>query len=156
MPGPDLLFVYGTLRRGFGHPLHGEIERQSRFLGLARFEGFLYDLGPYPAVVPAPPGLGGVTGEVYALANPGPLLNTLDLYEGCMEECPDDGKTPSGYRRERVPVKMENGDTVSVWIYLYNNPPPEARRIPGGDYLAGRIGTPHAHRRDSSGDDGAP
>ena len=151
MPPEELLFVYGTLRRGYGHPLHQEILNHARPLGLARYQGYLYDLGPYPAATPAPAGLGGVMGEVYALENPGPLLNTLDVYEGCM----DPNGQPGEYRPERVPVTLETGNTVLAWIYLYNSAPPEARRIPGGDYLAGGQSVTRADGRDSPGDDGA-
>ncbi|MDH4246918.1 MAG: gamma-glutamylcyclotransferase [Deltaproteobacteria bacterium] len=140
MREPELLFVYGTLRKGFGHSLHRTIESHARFLGLARFKGVLYDLGPYPAVVPAPASgspdadARGVLGEVYALNHPGPLLKALDLYEGCVEP----RRPAAEYRRERVSITLEDGTPAQAWIYLYNHSPLEARQIPEGDYLADR------------------
>jgi len=78
-----LLFVYGTLKRGFrAHHLLGA----ARFLGarqtLARFG--LVDCGAYPALVL---GQRAVEGELYEVDLPS--LRSLDAYEGgeYLREC---------------------------------------------------------------------
>jgi gamma-glutamylcyclotransferase (GGCT)/AIG2-like uncharacterized protein YtfP len=137
------LFVYGTLRHGSGHPLARLLATHARFVGRARFTGRLFDLGAYPAAVPAPEG-GEVVGELYRLLAPEILLPLLDRYEGCTEgpqerarDTPGAPGSPGGeYRRERLPVRLEHGGTREAWIYLYNRPTERLRPIPGGDYLS--------------------
>jgi gamma-glutamylcyclotransferase (GGCT)/AIG2-like uncharacterized protein YtfP len=125
------LFVYGTLRRACGHPMHRVLAGQARFEGMARYAGRLYDLGAYPGVVPAPQGPPAVRGELYALPRPQAVLPVLDRYEGCTERY-DPG---AEYRREQQPVLRDDGQVVSAWIYLYNRPCDALPPIVGGDYL---------------------
>jgi gamma-glutamylcyclotransferase (GGCT)/AIG2-like uncharacterized protein YtfP len=72
-----LLFVYGSLKRGFR--LHRHLQ-PGRFLGAAHTEpGYaLYRLDWYPGMV-AEPGSGVVTGELYEI--PEALLPFLDEVE---------------------------------------------------------------------------
>ena len=115
----DLLFVYGTLMRGF--PLHGLLDGRTEYLGDGEVQGLLFDLGSYPAAVR---GDGGpIRGEVYRLADPG-LWVTLDSAEG------------SQYHRGEVGVRMVSGGEVTASIYWYVAPLGGAVPIPGGDYRA--------------------
>jgi len=125
------LFVYGTLRRGCGHPMHRALAQGGEYSGLGRYAGRLFDLGPYPAVVPQPGSTPTVVGELYRLPRPEAVLPVLDRYEGCT----DQGDPGAEYRRERQPVIREDGTAVTAWIYLYNRPTDNARLIAGGDYL---------------------
>ena len=113
------VFVYGTLRGGDvrSHHLDG-----AEYLGTHAVEGYrLFDLGPYPAVVP---GEGRVVGEVYELAT-ATHLQLLDEVEGLHQ-------APPLYRREEIEVA---GGTA--WIYVYARPlAPGARRIESGDWFA--------------------
>ena len=97
------LFVYGTLKRGGSR--HWIIENLP-FLGRAKAKGFvLYDLGPYPAMVP---GAGLVYGEVYEVSEE--ALKALDWVEG----------VPILYRRELIDVIFEDGFSLKAWAYIYN------------------------------------
>ncbi len=59
----DLLFVYGTLMRGF--PLHRILDGKAEYLGVGEVPGLLFDLGSYPAALRGPGG--PIRGEVYRL-----------------------------------------------------------------------------------------
>ena len=48
------LFVYGTLRRGSGHPMSRFLAARARLLAGARVPGRLYDLGGFPGLTAMP------------------------------------------------------------------------------------------------------
>ena len=115
----DLLFVYGTLMRGFR--LHGLLEGRAEYLGDGEVPGVLFDLGSYPAALR---GEGRrIHGEVYRLPVPD-LWARLDSAEG------------SQYHRGEVGVRMHSGEQVTAAIYWYVGPLGGAVPIPGGDYRA--------------------
>ena len=119
MDTEPLLFVYGTLMRGF--PLHALLEGRADSLGDGEVAGLLFDLGRYPA---ARRGGGGVVrGEVYRLKDQA-LWRALDSAEG------------SQYHRGEVGVRMAGGGQVTACIYWYVGPLDRAVPIPGGDYRA--------------------
>lgn len=127
----EYLFVYGTLRRAAGHPMARLLAVHGEFAGAARYAGRLFDLGPYPAAVPAADAGRGVVGDLYRLSAPRNLLRLLDRYEGCT-----DSRDPANaYRRERVPVTGPDGTPREAWIYLYNRPTHGLPLIASGDYL---------------------
>jgi len=115
----DLLFVYGTLMRGFR--LHRLLEGRAEYLGDGEVAGLLFDLGSYPAALRAEGK--GIRGEVYRLPEPG-LWVTLDSAEG------------SQYHRGEVGVRMLSGGQVTASIYWYVGPLGGGVPIPGGDYRA--------------------
>jgi gamma-glutamylcyclotransferase (GGCT)/AIG2-like uncharacterized protein YtfP len=124
------LFVYGTLRRGYAHPVQAQLARQGRWLGAGWLRGRLYDLGGYPGFVPAPDPRTWVQGDVYELAPAGTLLAALDAYE-------ESGLAPGAeYVRRRYLVRMEKENWRTAWVYVYNWPVPVQRLISSGDYLA--------------------
>ena len=47
----DLLFVYGTLMRGFDHPMAKLLAGNAEFLGPAQCRGRLYLVKHYPGLV---------------------------------------------------------------------------------------------------------
>lgn len=60
----DLLFVYGTLMRGFENAAFLASPERATYLGDGWMTGFLYDVGEFPAFIPADQGSGGgVAGE---------------------------------------------------------------------------------------------
>lgn len=122
------LFVYGTLRRRAGHPM-GVLLRDAQFVGEGTVPGRLYDLGPYPGMLPGSQPRDRVRGEVYRLQSPKLRLGQLDHYEGC------GGAAGDEYRRRRMTVRMDDGATVSAWLYVYNGAVRAGQRIAGGDYL---------------------
>ena len=115
----ELLFVYGTLMRGFR--LHGLLAGRAEYVGEGEVPGLLFDLGSYPAALRGDGG--SVRGEVYRLADPG-LWVALDSAEG------------SQYHRGEVGVRMASGGLVTACIYWYVGPLGGAVPIPGGDYRA--------------------
>ena len=115
----DLLFVYGTLMRGFR--LHRLLAGQTEYLGEGEVPGLLFDLGSYPAALRG--AAGSIRGEVYRLLDPG-LRVALDSAEG------------SQYHRREVGVRMAGGGQVTACIYWYVGSVDRAVPIPGGDYRA--------------------
>ncbi len=137
MPAPPQhLFVYGTLRRAFGHPMARLLSSNGRYIGEARLDGRLYDVGAYPAAVAAQPGSGGVIGEVHALGRPRLVFRALDRFEGCAPEDPE----PHLYVRQERDVRLDTGASLTAWVYLYNRAIGPLPEIPGGDYVRHRLG----------------
>jgi len=121
-----LIGLYGTLRDAevrLSLGLAGRVRRLGRF----RLDGILYDLGPYPALVP---GKGVVHGELYELMDAG-ALTVMDTFE---EFDPARSKL-SPYLRERW--RLRDPD-VECWVYRYNRPVRGIPRVLGGDWLARR------------------
>lgn len=127
---PGHLFVYGTLRAGFGHALHARICKSAGLVCRTTTPGILYDLGLYPAAVFDPTTPQDVVGELYAMLERSvadSLLRTLDAYEGV---------GPRG-EYERLIITTAHGPRA--WAYQLSGPPPAtARLIESGDYLAHR------------------
>lgn len=117
--GDQIVFVYGTLRRGWHH--HGLLA-EARFLGLAETQA-RYAL--YVDVVPkviAAEAVSVIKGELYLVD--GYTLARLDDLED----------HPFDYRRELVPVTREDGSTALAWLYFH--PQAGAELVAGGDLLA--------------------
>jgi gamma-glutamylcyclotransferase (GGCT)/AIG2-like uncharacterized protein YtfP len=125
----DLVFFYGTLMAGFDRRRRAEIDERLRYLGRGSIRAALFDLGIYPAAVPAPEGV--VWGEVYEMLEPQAVLAALDDIEGHRPDDPDH----SLYTRALTEVTLHDGVRLSAWAYFYNAPLGRAARIPSGDYL---------------------
>jgi gamma-glutamylcyclotransferase (GGCT)/AIG2-like uncharacterized protein YtfP len=125
----EQVFFYGTLRTGFNRTTRAGIDTFLRFAGRASIAGKLFDLGIYPAAVPASDAR--VWGEVFEMADPTKVLAALDRIEGYRPAEPD----RSLYTRVRVPATLDDGRTEDVWVYFYNAPLGRAPRITSGDYL---------------------
>ena len=125
----ELVFFYGTLMTPFNRTGRHRLDRHLAFKGRGTIRAALFDLGIYPAAVPAADGQ--VIGEVYELTEPISALRALDELEGYR---PTDPET-SLYTRTRTPVAMEDGTNVDAWAYFYNAPLGRAERIESGDYL---------------------
>jgi gamma-glutamylcyclotransferase (GGCT)/AIG2-like uncharacterized protein YtfP len=117
--GDDLLFVYGTLMRGFS--LHPLLEGQAEYLGEAETPGLLFDLGRYPAALKS--ATGKIRGEIYRLLDPA-FWRVLDSAEG------------SQYHREEAGMEQAPGGSLRACMYWYVGPLDRAIPIPGGDYRA--------------------
>jgi gamma-glutamylcyclotransferase (GGCT)/AIG2-like uncharacterized protein YtfP len=125
----DFVFFYGTLMAGFDRRRRAGIDDKLVYSGRGSIQASLFDLGIYPAAVPAPEGL--VWGEVYEMRDPDEVLAALDDIEGYRAEDPD----RSLYTRQQADVKLPDGGSVLAWVYFYNAPLGQAPRIPSGDYL---------------------
>ena len=128
-PVADFVFFYGTLMAGFDRRRRAGIDTKLTYRGRGSVRGSLFDLGIYPAAVPAAEGL--VWGEVYEMAAPDAVLAALDDIEGCRPDDPD----KSLYARTRADATMPDGSVERAWVYFYNAPLGRAPRIASGDYL---------------------
>ena len=112
-----LLFVYGTLKRGF--PNHHYLSG-AEFLGRARtLERYTLYVDRVPYVVREEK-VSFIKGEVYRVSDD--ILKRVDMLEG----------HPTHYRRERVKIVLENRKVLEAWIYFY--PKPVGRLEPSGEY----------------------
>ena len=125
----DLVFFYGTLMAGFDRRRRAGIDDKLRYIGRGSIQGSLFDLGLYPAAVPAADG--HVWGEVYEMTASAVVLAALDDIEGYHHDDPE----RSLYRREQVDVALPDGSHATAWVYFYNAPLGRASRIASGDYL---------------------
>lgn len=125
----DLVFFYGTLMTPFNRTGRLNIDQHLVFRGRGSIAAALYDLGIYPAAVPATDGR--VWGEVYEMTRPMVVLRALDQVEGYRPSEPEF----SLYTRRVTPVTMEDGNVVRASAYFYNAPLGRAERIESGDYL---------------------
>ena len=125
----ELVFFYGTLMTPFNRTGRLGIEDHLAFVGRGSIAGALFDLGIYPAAVPASDSR--VRGEVYELTDPVRALRALDELEGYR---PGEAEA-SLYTRRRTHVCLDDGSDVEAWAYFYNAPLGRAERIQSGDYL---------------------
>ena len=127
----DLVFFYGTLMSGFKRPgpfaHRPEADAAS---AAARFTPTLFDLGIYPAAIPA--------SDDRVLGRSAPhdrrrraCSPQLDEIEGFRPSEPD----ASLYTRVETPVTFDDGRVATAWAYFYNAPLGRAQRIESGDYL---------------------
>jgi gamma-glutamylcyclotransferase (GGCT)/AIG2-like uncharacterized protein YtfP len=117
----NLLFVYGTLRRGFENEHARMLRGAAEFVGETEARGRIYRIGWYPGFVCAEDGVedGLVRGELYRLRDPERTLATLDEYEG--DEF------------ERVETEAQG---ASAWIYRIRSVPEGAEAIESGDFCS--------------------
>lgn len=125
----DLVFFYGTLMSGFKRPGRARLDHALRPIGRASIRAALFDLGIYPAAVPAHDAT--VWGEVHQMLDSDAVLTTLDEIEGYSAAEPD----ASLYTRAEIPVTFADGRVEKAWVYFYNAPLGQAQRIESGDYL---------------------
>ena len=125
----DLVFFYGTLMAGFDRRRRAGIDNKLTYIGRGSIQGALFDLGLYPAAVPAPDG--HVWGEVYEMSDSAPVLAALDEIEGYSHDDPD----RSLYTRSRADVVLPDASHAQAWVYFYNAPLGQESRIASGDYL---------------------
>ena len=116
-----LVFVYGTLRKGF---------HNNRLLANSHFEGIgsaygvkLYNAGLYPAALIDPKS--ALVGEIYEVDDN--TLARLDMLEG----------VPHLYRRETVDCDLDDDSDAELqaYIYIWSQPVDRLSPVPGGDYL---------------------
>jgi len=108
------IFVYGTLQVG-GRLSHNH----DALRGLVRkacIKGDMYNIADaYPAVI----NIGSdntVHGELHEYSDIKEALRIADRIEGCYG---DDFNNL--YNRVLVHAKLESGDLVQAWVYVYNN-----------------------------------
>ncbi|MGM4991834.1 gamma-glutamylcyclotransferase family protein [Tardiphaga sp. 841_E9_N1_2] len=129
---PDRVFVYGTLMRGFDHPMSKLLSSGADFLGEASCCGRLYMVAHYPGLLHSDEANDVVFGELFRLRNVDELMAALDDYESVGPGHPQ----PNLYLRERIAVMLANGSVSEAWTYIYNKPVDETKRIMSGRFLA--------------------
>jgi gamma-glutamylcyclotransferase (GGCT)/AIG2-like uncharacterized protein YtfP len=125
----DRVFFYGTLRTGFSRRPSTGIDSKLTYVGHGTVHAALFDLGLYPAAIPAPDSR--VRGEVHVMADPEAVLAVLDEIEGYRASEPE----RSLYVRAETTVTLDGGREETAWVYFYNAPLAQAPRIVSGDYL---------------------
>jgi gamma-glutamylcyclotransferase (GGCT)/AIG2-like uncharacterized protein YtfP len=126
----DFVFFYGTLMTPFNRPGRQRVDAKMAFVARGRINAALFDLGIYPAAVPATDG-SLVWGEVYEMLDSTVVLAALDEIEGYRPAEPE----RSLYTRVLTDVALEDGRSSPAWAYFYNAPLGRAERIESGDYL---------------------
>jgi gamma-glutamylcyclotransferase (GGCT)/AIG2-like uncharacterized protein YtfP len=126
----DCLFVYGTLMSRSRHPMAMRLAAESASLGAATICGQLYSLGAYPGARPSGDPRDRVHGDVLKLRRPQHSFRWTDAYEGCGEDAPE----PHGFKRVIVTARLMTGRHVDTWVYYYQGPLGNARRLRSGRY----------------------
>lgn len=129
----DRIFVYGTLMRGFDHPMSKLLASGAEFLGTASCHGRLYRITHYPGLLHAAEAGDMVHGDLFRMNDPDKLLAVLDDYEGIGPG----HEQPTLYLREMLPVTLGDGRITQAWTYIYNRPVDETTRIVSGRFLQG-------------------
>lgn len=123
--GKVFIATYGSLRRGM-HNYRVNVMGNGQLVGMGETdENYnLYDLGSFPSVSLAHNSHDmSVVVEVYeAPADNTGLTGPYDRLEGY----------PNFYNRTEIPVTLENGDTLTAWIYHIDED--MARPVEGGDW----------------------
>ncbi|WP_407176753.1 gamma-glutamylcyclotransferase [Bradyrhizobium sp. STM 3562] len=127
----DHLFVYGTLMRGFEHPMARLLGANADFLGEAKCQGRLYLVKHYPGLVLSDDAADIVHGELFRLREREALLREFDMYEACGEGFPE----PTEYLRQMIPLTLADGTASEAWTYVYNWPVTDLPRIASGRFL---------------------
>ena len=127
----DRLFVYGTLMRGFDHPMAQLLSRSADFVGEAQCRGRLHLVKHYPGLALSDDAADVVFGELYRLRAPDELLREFDMYEACGEGFAE----PTEYVRRMLAVTGDDGTVSEAWTYIYNWPVAHLPRIASGRFL---------------------
>jgi len=121
----DLLFVYGTLRRGFA--LHHHLVRMgAEFVGTGEVQAELFDLGTFPGARRSTRPGRVVAGELYRLRQAQKALKVLDDVEGFSPQAPE----KSLFQRAITEVVLRNGARRMAWIYWLNARASARRTVP--------------------------
>jgi gamma-glutamylcyclotransferase (GGCT)/AIG2-like uncharacterized protein YtfP len=127
----DLIFVYGTLRRGHDNPMSRLLLEHANPIGYGSLNGKLFLIGRYPGAIISNENNDWVKGEVYALRDSDDVLEHLDRYERCYNR----DVRRSLFIRVRAEVVLESSEKVFAWVYTYNRSTDGCRLIPSGDYF---------------------
>lgn len=118
-PFSELLFVYGSLKKGFDN--HHLLSRYAKRLGKARtvkkFGMFEDSFGNYPYLIPTPHTK--IHGELYQITRK-ELMDKLDTFEG----------SPEYYERKKIEVKSHHGvQRAFVYIQPHTDAPEDQESL---------------------------
>ncbi len=117
-PGPQKVFVYGTLKKGQGN--HEYYLRYAKPLGAARIEGLMFHLGGCPAIN-LTEAFTSIFGEVYEVLWDDILH--LDMLEG----------VANGFYT-RIEARVEPHGVVWMYIFPHHKAAAQEWIIPGGNW----------------------
>jgi len=126
---PTYIFVYGTLLPGLAPPVIADVVNRLRTIGPASVCGLLYDLDAYPGCLLSDRETSLVHGVLLELPNQA-ILDQLDEYE-CYAAHDAAG---SLFLRTTCQARLNDGQRVETWIYVYNRGLAGARLISSGRY----------------------
>ena len=122
---PQLVFVYGTLRRGGSN--HFRMDG-AEFVSSGTVSGRLYRIDWYPGLVLDEAG-DEIHGEVYSV-DPEQLA-ALDIFEGLSA-----GEIQgSEYRRVPATVMQRNSEPITAWVWEWLGLTDESQRLADGKWL---------------------
>lgn len=122
---PQVVFVYGTLRRGGSNHFR---MAGAEFISTGTITGRMYRIDWYPGLVLDPAG-DEIHGETYRVDPE--QLTALDLFEGLAA-----GETEgSEYRRVETTVIQQNSQALNAWVWEWLGETDESQRIADGDWL---------------------
>lgn len=122
---PELVFVYGTLRRGGSNHFR---MAGADFIADGTIMGRMYRIDWYPGLVLDPAG-DEIRGEIYSV---GPeQLSALDVFEG-VSAGEVDG---SEYRRVQTTVVKQDSQILTAWVWEWLGMVDESQHISDGDWL---------------------
>ncbi len=125
-PPRELVFVYGTLRRGGSN--HFRMDGAD-FITTGRIVGRMYKISWYPGLMLDDAG-DDIIGEVYSVDQE--MLGNLDSFEGISAGETED----SEYRRVPATVTRPDGESLTAWVWEWRGVFDEAQRLHHGDWLA--------------------
>ena len=112
------IFVYGTLRNGYGN--HRLIVGEQLVGNATTIQKYHMTASGIPFVAHTPK-TSHIFGEIYEVSEE--KIPSLDHLEG----------HPCWYKREAVPVRLDNGETTEAWLY-FNDKQAGSQIIETGNY----------------------
>ena len=116
-----LLFVYGTLRKAFAHPMAQKLSHKAKHIGFAYVYAQLFDLGEYPGIVLSTDKKSKTFGDLYQLTDLS-FVKELDEYEG------------DEYKKKETIVYCDKR-SYHAYVYELIIPHHTFEMIPSGDYI---------------------
>ncbi|MCW1887836.1 gamma-glutamylcyclotransferase [Luteolibacter flavescens] len=120
----ELVFVYGTLRRGGSNAFRMD---GADFVSSGKVAGKLYAITWYPGLVLQ--GEGTVDGDLFRVGRD--QLVALDEFEGISANEIEGAE----YRRVKTEVATADDQVFAAWAYEWIGPVDESKRIISGDWL---------------------
>lgn len=122
---PEIVFVYGTLRRGGSDHFR---MATAKFVSEATLSGRLYRVHWYPGLVLDQAG-DEIHGEVYEVDKD--ALAILDVFEGLAPG----GVEGTEYRRLKAEVVLKDSQVIEAWVWEWIGATDEIKRLSDGDWL---------------------
>lgn len=127
----EYIFVYGTLLKKTGTPMHHFLASHCDFFSDGHIKGRLFMVDGYPGAIESYDSNDRVFGEIYTMSNLDLVLSKLDEYEGCS----DNFAQPHEYIRKKLLVNLPDNRQLLAWTYLFNYDVAGLKEITSGNFL---------------------